>query len=314
MVNRTINNNVQTCQAKTTNVLKKDLYNSNSNHSVKQQILNTESVGDKLKNSICLSTGNETFRQNKLNIKQKDFCIDKQYDKKKLIIFHQNIRGLRDKANKILRHFSAETPHCLFFTEHNLSESEIQTIYIDNYTLGACYCRNQVRMGGVCIFVKNVINYSSLSLETFCVNKDIEVCAVKLNILSRKVCMIAIYRSPSGNFLKFMDHLELILQSLYNPKTGIVICGDINLNYLEETKRVKQLNDLFKTFNLTSIANFPTRICASTSTAINNIFIDIFKYDCYSVSSLHNGLSDYEAQLPTIVLPQMEKSSPNLFL
>jgi hypothetical protein len=46
--------------------------------------LNTESVGDKLKNSICLSTGNETFHQNKANIKQKDF-LDKQYDKKKLL-------------------------------------------------------------------------------------------------------------------------------------------------------------------------------------------------------------------------------------
>jgi hypothetical protein len=119
--------------------------------------------------------------------------------------------------------------------------------------------------------------------------------------------MIAIYRSPSGNFLKLMAHLELILQSLYNLKTDIVVCGDINLNYLKETKRVKQLNDLFKTFNLTSIVNFPTRICASTSTAIDNIFIDISKYDCYSVSSLQNGLSDHEAQLLTIVLRQMEK-------
>jgi exonuclease III len=144
----------------------------------------------------------------------------------------QNLRGLHNKTNEILCHFSSETPHFLFFTEHHLSETEIQTIHVDNYTLGACYCRNQIRMGGVCIFVKNVINYSSLNLETYCVEKDIEVCAIKVNISGRKFYMIAIYRSPSGSFLKFMDHLELILKLLYNPKTDLVVCGDINLNYL----------------------------------------------------------------------------------
>jgi hypothetical protein len=37
--------------------------------------------------------------------------------------------------------------------------------------------------------------------------------------------------------------------------------------------------------------------------AIDNIFVDISKYKNYFVSSLHNGLSDHEGQLLTIVLP-----------
>jgi hypothetical protein len=102
---------------------------------------------------------------------------------------------------------------------------------------------------------------------------------------------------------------------LYNPKTDLVVCGDINLNYLEEANRVKQLNALFKTFNLISTVTFPTRICASTRTVIDSIFIDISKYDYHSVLSLHNGLSDHEAQFLTIVFPLKEKeSSSNLFL
>jgi hypothetical protein len=104
-----------------------------------------------------------------------------------------------------------------------------------------------------------------------------------------------------------MDHLELILQLLYNPKTDLVICGDINLNDLEETNRVKQLNALLKTFNLISTVTFPTRICASTSTVTDNIFTDIYKYDYHSVSSLHNGLSDHEAQFLAILFPLKEK-------
>jgi hypothetical protein len=41
----------------------------------------------------------------------------------------------------------------------------------------------------------------------------------------------------------------------------------------------------------------------STNTAIDNIFIDVSKYENYFILSLCNGLSDHEAQLLTIALP-----------
>jgi exonuclease III len=74
-----------------------------------------------------------------------------------------------------------------------------------------------------------------------------------------------------------MIHLEQILHTLYNPKKDLIICGDININYLEETNRVKQLNPLLKSYNLTNTVTFPTRIGKSTSTAIANIVIDVSK-------------------------------------
>jgi exonuclease III len=86
-------------------------------------------------------------------------------------------------------------------------------------------------------------------LETYSTDKDFEVCAIQSNILSKKCYILTIYRLPSGNFSKFMMDLQHILQLLYNSKTDLIICGDINLNYLEETIRVKQLKGLFKTSN-----------------------------------------------------------------
>ena len=94
--------------------------------------------------------------------------------------------------------------------------SEIQSVYIDNYT--------------------------------YCLDRDIEVCAIQLNILSEKSYILTIYSSTSGNFSNFVIYLEHILQLLYNPKIDLIICGDININYLEESNRVKQLNALLKTF------------------------------------------------------------------
>jgi len=48
-------------------------------------------------------------------------------------------------------------------------------------------------------------------LNKYSKEKDFEICAVKLHISSHIIIMIAIYRSPSGNFAYFLDSLESIL-------------------------------------------------------------------------------------------------------
>jgi hypothetical protein len=50
-------------------------------------------------------------------------------------------------------------------------------------------------------------------------------------------------------------------------------------------------------YNLSAIVHFPTRTKNQPSTAIDNIFIDIYKFINYSLSPLYNGLSDHDAQL-----------------
>jgi hypothetical protein len=48
---------------------------------------------------------------------------------------------------------------------------------------------------------------------------------------------------------------------IFNYKNDLIICGDMSVNYLEESSRVRQLNALMKTYNLVNVVNFPTRIC-----------------------------------------------------
>jgi hypothetical protein len=68
-----------------------------------------------------------------------------------------------------------------------------------------------------------------ISLDKYCKEKDIEVCAVKLNIIAIKLIILAIYRSPLGNFTNFLKNLDSILNTWYSNKTEFVICGDINI-------------------------------------------------------------------------------------
>ena len=78
--------------------------------------------------------------------------------------------------------------------------------------------------------------------------------------------------------------------------TNLIICGDININYLETSNYKTELDYLLASFNLSTIVDFSTRVTTNTSTSIDNIFIDKTKNSDYTVEPIINGLSDHDAQ------------------
>jgi len=154
--------------------------------------------------------------------------------------------------------------------------------------------------GGLCIFVQESLRYVRIDLEKYCKDKDFEVCAIKIQFNVKSACIIAIYRTLSGNFDLFISKLDTILRKLYTVTTEYIICGDIKVDYLVDSDRKSRLEALLRTYNLTSIVNFPTRTQKHSATAIDNIFIDISKMGNYSLCPIINGLSDHDAQSITL--------------
>jgi hypothetical protein len=69
--------------------------------------------------------------------------------------------------------------------------------------------------------------------------QDIEVCAVKLNLININIVIISIYKPPSG----FPPpKLGSAVNLLHSNKTEVIICGDINVNYLENCTKRQQLD------------------------------------------------------------------------
>jgi len=181
-----------------------------------------------------------------------------------------------------------------------MNQVDLQLTSVDSYNLGASYCRTLHAKGGVCILVQDGLRFTSFDLTKFCKDKDFEACACKIYSNSKRICIIAIYRAPSGNFDMFFTKLGNILKYLYTSILDFIICGDININYLVNSARKSQLEALHKTYNLVSVVNFPTRIQQKSATAIDNIFLDTSKIRNYSVSPITNGLSDHDAQSITL--------------
>jgi exonuclease III len=144
----------------------------------------------------------------------------------------------------------------------------------EHNNLGTRFCRRKLKKGGVSIFVHESINFTGVDSQHRCKEQNIEICAVKINLINRNFVILAVYRAPTGDFDYVLKELEIILDQLYNIKNDLVICGDLNVNYLEDSKNRQQLDNLLATFNLRAIVKFPTRIMKGTVSAIDNIMID----------------------------------------
>ena len=214
-----------------------------------------------------------------------------------ITIFHQNICGLRKKINKLKSTMDPNLPHILCFSEHHLKNFELNQINISGYNLGAAYCRQDVKRGGVCIYVHNTLNYTNIDLRVHCKEQDIEVCALNLELIPSNIKIMTIYRALTGNFEIFLKKLDTILSTLYKTDLKLIICGDISINYLVDSEKKKKLDAVLLSYNLSAITDFPTRSQFQTSTIIDNIFIDTYKFTNYTVHPLYNGLSDHDAQL-----------------
>jgi exonuclease III len=178
---------------------------------------------------------------NKTHI-QKNYISTKKPTKSRNLfkIFHQNIRGLKSKVDELSNALFPNYPHIMCSTEHHLKDHEINNLPIDHFKLGSKYCRCEFKNRGVCIFVHKELEFFSISLDKYCKEKDIEVSATRLNVTPIQIFIPAVYRLHSGNFTNFLKNLDSVLNTRYNNKTIFVICGNININYLENCKKRQQ--------------------------------------------------------------------------
>jgi len=142
-----------------------------------------------------------------------------------LKVYHQNIRGLRGKLNQLSNILYSELPHIICITERYLKDFEMEMMSIEYYKVGTKFCRQQFKNGGLCIFVHESIDFDVISTHCICKEKDLEICAVKLNLPKIKIVIRTIYRSTTGNYNHFLRKLDSFLNLLYTKKWNLSYVG-----------------------------------------------------------------------------------------
>ena len=217
-------------------------------------------------------------------------------DSNSFTIYHQNICGLKDKTDELISSMSPNLPQILCFTDHHLKHTELNQINIEGFKLCTAYCRQAIKRGGVCIFIQKDLEYSKIHVNKYCKDQDIKICMLNLKTTSFSSHIMVVYRAHTGNFTFFLNRLDDSIKSIYRANLNLILCGEINIDYLTKNHRKIQLDSILQTYNLTAIVTFPTRSQVTSNTMIDNIFIDNSKIPNYTVSPFFNGLSDHDAQ------------------
>jgi len=93
-------------------------------------------------------------------VKCKDdkFCNHSQ-NKNLLTIYHQNICWSSNKINELITLLQSDFLDFPCITKHQFKQAQLECTYLDNYHLGAGYCRQDLRKGGVSIFIHGDLKY-----------------------------------------------------------------------------------------------------------------------------------------------------------
>jgi hypothetical protein len=83
----------------------------------------------------------------------------------KFAILHHNVQSLFNKQMKlmVLLNTSLHNINALCFTEHWLSEDQLNLLVINNFKLVSKFCKKDFKNGGSCIFVKNDLKVKEIA-------------------------------------------------------------------------------------------------------------------------------------------------------
>jgi hypothetical protein len=101
-----------------------------------------------------------------LNVKCKTSESETEY-KAPFMVYHLNFGPVYGKIDELLSYWSNEYPHVLCLMEHHLHEQEISKLYRRPYILAAKYCRNNLKLGRVRIYVHTSLQNCTFLTEVF---------------------------------------------------------------------------------------------------------------------------------------------------
>jgi hypothetical protein len=158
----------------------------------------------------------------------------------------------------------------------------------------------------LCIFTRNNTETKEVEyLKGLGKEKVFEISAVKLSEID--TILACIYISPDSDFFyKFLHKLELLILKVSSKGKCLILCGDLNVNFIQYTDKLLDLQNLLIMNNLINVLKSPTRISNNSASLIDVLIVNSIKNECFT-TNLDLGYSDYLAQLLYIKLKNLLK-------
>ena len=215
-----------------------------------------------------------------------------QLSKQHFSVFHTNIRSL--SKHHAGHHDTLHTQLSMIniaFDVIGISETEeqIDNEFISNVELRgyAMYSQPSKSLcGGCAIYVNSQLDHQGMN-DLSVLEEEYEAIGVEINNKKDKnLLCCCLYRHPSSDITKFIDHMTSILQKVQKENKTLFIMGDLlgdtNLyNYSSHTETNDFINLMVSNYLLPNILH-PTRVTDHSATIIDNIFSNNCELDTLS--------------------------------
>ena len=116
---------------------------------------------------------------------------------------------MSNKIDEFIISLSSNAPQVICLTEHHLMTEQIGNVNLGQYTLGVSFCRQTYKHGSECIYVSKDIQFNTINLDQYNKGKELEICALKLRLLSSSFTIIL--------FIDPLQEILLIFKINWNP-------------------------------------------------------------------------------------------------
>ena len=184
---------------------------------------------------------------------------------------HQNIQSIKGKELEIELFLNTFNINILCITEHWLKQHELMFNF-SAHQVGSSFIRLNSIHGGSLILLSKYLQYKERQdIVSLSVERTIEIASVELE----QFIVVCVYRPPLSLFENFEKVMDEALFKLSNTNKNIIVCGDFNINILENNTLTSRLLSLFQSHNLNNLFMEPTRITKTSATCIDNVFTNI---------------------------------------
>lgn len=212
---------------------------------------------------------------------------------KSIKLAHLNAQSLKNDFTEIRELLLSSSCDVVGVTETWLSPNDSDDlIYIPGYTIIRKDRITATWGGGVCIYIKNNLNFSTITVSNN--SPAIEQLWIKLMFNNTKLIFGAVYRRHEYPYTEFLNSLEDSI-SLVTPISQEIVCvGDFNIDLLNLTDSITiKLLSVLDVMGYKQIIEEPTRITKTSSKLIDLILVNTDKnINCSGVKNVH-GLSDH---------------------
>jgi hypothetical protein len=132
----------------------------------------------------------------------------------------------------------------------------MRTLNIVYYKLAKNVSRISRNGGGSCIWVWKDLNIREVSyLRSLGSENDFEMTYMQL--IDVNLIVVCIYRSPHSDCHVFLNKLEKVIDKVWMKGMKLILCGDWNINFLQDSIQLSALQSLLGIYNLVNTVTSP---------------------------------------------------------